>query len=109
MPQGQTLLFRDDNRVEVQLMKLSSPQVIAVNGSAGAAVLTAAISKGVVRLHPSSDIYILPTVATAVTSSTGHFLAAGGCYDIPIGVSNTKISMLAVGTAAATCYLSELG
>jgi hypothetical protein len=51
----------------------------------------------------------MDTVAGAVTSTTGHFLAGGGCYDIPLTSGDTKLSILAVGTGGGTMYISELG
>lgn len=104
-----SVLFRDTSNNAVQLMVESAPQVVAVNGSAGAAVLTGAITKQAVRIHCSVDMYVLFTVAGAVTASTGHYRAAGACYDMPLPPATTKLSALAVGAAAGTLYLSELG
>ena len=105
----QTLLTRDSNNETVQLMCLSNPQTISFNGSAGAAVLSAAFLRDVIRVQPTVDVFILDTVAGAVTAGTGHFLAGGACYDIPMTPGATKLSFLAVGAAGGTAFLSELG
>jgi hypothetical protein len=97
----------------IPLLPLSAPQALTVNVSTGAAVLSAAITKKFVRLHATVPCFILRTVAGAVTSTTGHFIGgdtqAPPCYDIPMGLGNTKISVLGVGAVAGTLYISELG
>lgn len=104
-------LMNDENFNSVPLMVESAPQnAITVNGSAGAAVLTGAISKSVVRIHCTVDMYVMFTVAGAVTPSIGHFRAASpASYDMPVPAGMTKLSALAVGTTAGLLYLSELG
>jgi hypothetical protein len=103
-----SLISRDSNENPVPLMGLYSPQTVAVNASGGAAVLSAAITKRFVRLQPTVDMFILFTVAGAVTAVTGHFLAAGGVYDLPVGKGNTKVSCLGA-SGAGSLYMSELG
>jgi hypothetical protein len=105
---GDSYLEKDAYSNKVPLMRLSAPQTVAVNSSVGAAVLSAAFNRPFVRLQPTADVFVLFTVAGAVTSATGHFLAAGGCYDLPVGTGNTKVSALGV-SGAGTLYLSELG
>ena len=104
-----TLLVRDSNNETVQLMTLGAPQAVSFNGSAGAAVLSAAFSRDIVRLNPTVDCFVMSTVAGSVTSTTGHFIAAYSSVDFPLVAGDTKISMLAVGTAGGTMYISELG
>ena len=98
---------RDADGVVVPLMELSVPQTITVNGSAGAAVLSGVLSGDFIRLTPTVDMFVLFTTTGTVTAATGHFLASYQVYDLPRG-TNTKVSLLAVGTSAGTCYLSEL-
>jgi RecJ-like exonuclease len=102
-------LFKDVSNNAVQLMVESAPQVVAVNGSAGAAVLSAAFTMQAVRVHCSVDMFVLFTVAGAVTATTGHYRVAGACYDMPVPAGTTKLSALAVGTGAGVLYISELG
>ena len=104
-----TLLLRDSNNETVQLMPYGAPQTVSFNGSAGAATLSAALSRDVVRLNPTVDCFVMSTVAGSVTAATGHFIAAYSSTDFPLVAGDTKISMLAVGTAGGTMYLSELG
>jgi hypothetical protein len=104
-----TLLVKDSNNEVVQLMPYGAPQTVAFNGSAGAAVLSGAIIRKVVRLNPTVDCFVMSTVAGSVTSATGHFIKAYSNTDFPLIGSDTKISILAVGTGAGTMYMSELG
>jgi hypothetical protein len=90
-------------------MGCSAPQTLTVNASGGAAVLSAAIGARFVRLQPTVDTFFLFTIAGDVTAGTGHFIAAGQCYDLPVDAGQTKVSVLGAGASAGTCYLSELG
>ena len=103
-------IARDDNAVPVQLMPRSgTPQTVSVNGSAGAAVLSAAIESRFIRLQPTVDMFFLFTTAGAVTAGTGHFMFGGNCYDEPLPPGTSKVSLLGATTSAGTCYISELG
>lgn len=85
------------------------PQTITVNGSAGAATLSAAINTTWFRVNCTVDTFFIFTVAGSVTAGTGMFLKAGVDYDLKMIAPNTKISVLAVGVTAGVCYLTELG
>lgn len=103
-------LGRDSNAEVIQdAWALSAPQVITVNGSAGAATLSAAITNRVIRVTATVDTFLISTVAGTVTSTTGHFIPAAKPTVITLTGSDTKISVLAVSTTAGTMYLSELG
>lgn len=104
----------DINGHDVPLMVLSAPQNnIAVNGSAGAAVLSAALTRRFVRVTPISDVYCLPTAATvaagSVSASTGHYLIGGIPTDIHMPLNTDKLAFLAVSTIATTVSISEMG
>ena len=105
-----SLLAKDSNAVVVQLFTpTGTPQTITVDVAGGTAALSAAISTPFVRLQPTVGRVYLCTIAGAVTAGTGHYLAAGGCYDIQRLPGTTKISFLGTTATAGTCYLSELG
>jgi hypothetical protein len=90
--------YRDDAGLIAPLPnKLSSPQNNIINAA------SAAFIGNVVRIHSVTDCYILfSPLGDVCTSVTGHFLAAGGVYDLPVGAGNTKIYVL------GTANLSEL-
>jgi hypothetical protein len=96
---------------EVNILKeLSAPQnAIVVNGSAGAAVLSGALTKDSVRFNPTVDMYVMFTSIGSVTPSTGHFIWGGQTTDLPRPYNMPKVSVIAVGTGAGVLYLSELG
>lgn len=106
-----SLLAADEKSIPIQLMALSAPQTIAVKGIGDVATanLSAALSKQFIRVHSTVDTWLTFTVTALVTAATGHFLAAGACYDLPVTAGTTKISCVAVGATAGTLYLSELG
>jgi expansin (peptidoglycan-binding protein) len=87
----------------------SAPQTLTLTGSAGAATLSAAITKDLVRITSTQPAMIRFTVSTAVTAGTGHYLTANVPHILPKGDGNTKVSILGATTTAGTLYLSELG
>jgi hypothetical protein len=99
---------RDSNGNPLPIMKLSTPQILAVNAAVGAAVLSAALTRRFVRLQPTVDMFVMFTVAGDVTAATGHFLGAGRFYDMVVDPAATKISCLGANTAGVL-YISEMG
>lgn len=95
----------------VEILKAPySPQTIVIKAIADVATanLSAALTKDYVRLQPTVDSWVLFTVTDLVAANTGHFMAAGGCYDFARPSGTTKISIVAVGSVVGTLYLSEL-
>ena len=101
-------VWLDSNAVNTGLMQANDPQTITVNASGGAATLSAAISRNVVRLTATVPTFLLFTTAGAVTSTTGHYLPANLPMPFVVTGGATKVSVLGV-SGAGVCYLSELG
>ena len=87
----------DSNNVVVPLMELTKPQNNITNAA------SAVFASLFVRIQAITDSYILfSSTGTVCTSATGHFLASGGCYDLPVGQGKNQVYIL------GTCNVSEL-
>jgi hypothetical protein len=104
-----SIFWKDSNGINAGLMAESAPQTVTLNGSAGAATLSAAIAKNVIRISATQPAFYMFTVAGAVTATTGHYLPANVWKDVPVTDAGTKISVLGATATAGVVYLSELG
>lgn len=103
---SQNLIERPRNKSE--FMDLGAMQTVTLNGSAGAAVLSAAITSNFIRLTSTQPAFIMFTVSGDVTSTTGHYIAANIPYDLPRTGINTKVSVLGATATAGVIYISNL-
>jgi len=90
-------------------MAESAPQTVTLNVAGGAAVLSAAIARTVIRITATQPAFYLFTGSGAVTSTTGHYIPANVPKDVPVTDAGTKLSVLGASASAGLVYISELG